>query len=80
MTTTLVLLTSLACDLEPVLRRHLRTPYELIALPDSATDAEIAAAMQRADAVLTLRYDKAPAPHRGCASCRSPAPVTTGST
>jgi phosphoglycerate dehydrogenase-like enzyme len=60
---TLVLLSSLACDLEPVLRRHLQTPYALIALPDTSTEAEIAAAMQRANALLTLRYDrKLPAP------------------
>jgi phosphoglycerate dehydrogenase-like enzyme len=60
---TLALLTTLACDLEAVLRRHLETPYDIVALPDSATGAAIGAALQRADALLTLRYDRAwPAP------------------
>ena len=60
---TLVLLTSLACDLEPPLRRKLTTPYRLIRLPDQASADEVAAGMREADAVLTLRYDvKLPAP------------------
>ena len=60
---TLVLLSSLACDLGPALERKLTTPYRLIRLMDQASAEEVAAALGEADAVLTLRYDRAvPAP------------------
>jgi hypothetical protein len=74
----LVLLSSLACDLEPVLRRKLTTPWNLVRLTDAATADEVAGSLLEADAVLTLRYT-ASCRRRGCASCRSPAPATTAS-
>jgi phosphoglycerate dehydrogenase-like enzyme len=60
----LALLSTLACDLEGVLQPKLVTPFELIRIPDTTPPAERAASMQRADAVLTLRYDRSvpPAP------------------
>jgi len=81
----LALLSSLACDLEPVLRGKLTPPWNLVRLPDVATPDEIAAALREADAELTLRYDrKLPAPRlrflpvAGAGSPRWPA-ISTGS-
>jgi phosphoglycerate dehydrogenase-like enzyme len=58
----LVLLTSWSCELEPILRRKLTTPWEIVAIPDQAPREQAAAALAEAEAALAMVWDPATPP------------------
>lgn len=62
--TKLVLLTSVATDLEALLRPKLTMPFDLASLPDGSTSDAIATALRDAEVVLTPRFSRGlpPAP------------------